>query len=197
MQACTQALILHAALYSMQQQLLQFFEQHVQWAIAISLGVSVVVAVVGVLPSVFVTAANILFFGFWEGVLLSFLGEALGAAIAFLLYRKGFQKGAGKKLKQFPKAAALVDAQGSKAFGLIFSLRLLPFVPSGLVTFAAAIGKISLPLFVIASSLGKIPALLLEGWAVYGATKLSPAYQVMLAIVAVILLYFFVFRKRK
>lgn len=181
----------------MQQQLLHFFQQHPQWAIIISLIVSVLVAVAGVLPSVFVTAANILFFGFWEGVLLSFLGEALGAAFAFLLYRKGFKKSAGKKLTQFPKAAALVQAQGSKAFGLIFSLRLLPFVPSGLVTFAAAIGQTGLLLFVVASSLGKIPALLLEGWAVYGATKLSPVYQVVLAVVAVVLLYFFVFKKQK
>lgn len=180
---------------SMQQQLLDFFQQHPQWAIIISLGISVVVAIVGILPSVFVTAANILFFGFWEGVLLSFLGEALGAAVAFVLYRKGFRKGAGKKLHQFPKAATLVEAQGAQAFGLILSLRLLPFVPSGLVTLAAAIGKISVLLFVTASSLGKIPALLLEGWAVYGASKLSPVYQIALAVVAIIILYFVLFRK--
>ena len=181
----------------MQQQLLHFFEQHPQWAITISLLISVGVAVAGVLPSVFITATNILFFGFWEGVALSFLGEALGAAVAFVLYRKGFQKSAGKKLQQFPKAAALVAAKGTRAFGLIFSLRLLPFVPSGLVTFAAAIGQSGLVLFVIASSLGKIPALLLEGWAVYGATKLSPLYQVLLAVAAAVLLYVFVFRKNK
>lgn len=181
----------------MQQTLLQFFQQHAQLAIIISLAVSVVVAVIGVLPSVFITAANILFFGFWPGTALSFAGEALGAAVAFLLYRKGFKKGAQQSLQRFTKVARLVNATGKEAAGLIFSLRLLPFVPSGLVTFAAAVGRIGLPLFVLASSLGKVPALLLEAYAVYAVTKVSVGYQIGLAIIALLIVGFIVLKKKK
>ena len=76
-------------------------QNHRDIAILISLALSIVVAVLGVLPSVFITAANILFFGFWPGTLISFLGEALGAVVAFVLYRKGFKKGVDAAMKNF------------------------------------------------------------------------------------------------
>ena len=173
----------------MQQQLLQWFEGSPQLAVLISLGISVLIAVVGVLPSVFITAANILFFGFWQGTLISFAGEALGAAIAFLLYRKGFKKLSQKGLDKYPKVKALIEAEGRQAFGLIFSFRLLPFVPSGLVTFAAAVGKVGLLLFVAASSLGKIPALLIEAYSVYQVTEFGWQGKLILALAAVGIIY--------
>ena len=180
----------------MQEGLIQALRDHQQWAILISLCASILVAIVGVIPSVFITGANILFFGFWTGTLISFLGEAAGAAVAYLLYRKGFKRSASGSLHKYPKIARLVGAEGARAFGLILSLRLLPFMPSGLVTFAAAIGKVSLPLFFVASSLGKIPALLIEAGAVYGAGKASIGLQLLLAGLAILLLYF-TFRKAK
>jgi uncharacterized membrane protein YdjX (TVP38/TMEM64 family) len=177
--------------------LLRLFAQHPEAAIFISLLVSVIVAVLGVLPSVFITAANILFFGFWPGTVLSFLGEALGALVSFVLYRKGFKKSADKGLQRFPKLERLVGAKGKEAFWLIFSLRLLPFVPSGLVTFAAAIGVVPLLLFVTASSLGKIPALLLEAFAVQQVTHFGLAGKIILAVAGLGLVFYLVRKKKK
>ena len=131
----------------MENSLLQVFKDYPQLAIVISICISILIAVLGLIPSVFITAANILFFGFWNGTLLSFLGEAIGAAIAFILYRKGFKKIAANKLQQFQKVKKLIDAENKEAFYLVFSLRLIPFVPSGLITFAAAVGKVSFIIF--------------------------------------------------
>jgi uncharacterized membrane protein YdjX (TVP38/TMEM64 family) len=64
-----------------QDQILNFFQQYPHLAILASLLISIVIAVLGVIPSVFITGANILFFGFWQGTAISFLGEAIGAAI--------------------------------------------------------------------------------------------------------------------
>jgi len=161
-----------------------------------SLLLSIVVAVLGLVPSFFITAANILFFGFWQGTAISFAGEALGAAVSFLLYRKGFRKTSQKSLERFPKLQHLVNAEGRQAFWLVLSLRLLPFVPSGLVTFAGAIGSISFWSFVIASSLGKIPALLIEAYSVYQVVKFGWQGKAILALTGVMLIYFLV-RKRK
>jgi uncharacterized membrane protein YdjX (TVP38/TMEM64 family) len=179
------------------EELLRLFQQHAQWAVAISLLLSVIIAVLGVVPSVFVTAANILFFGFWEGIALSFAGEALGAVVSFWLYRKGFKKGIAQSLHRFPKLQQLVNAEGKRAFGLIFSLRLLPFVPSGLVTFAAATGKVSVLVFVTASSLGKVPALLLEGYSVHKVTAFDTEGKIILALAAMLLLFFLLRRKKE
>lgn len=176
----------------MKEALLSFFRDYPNLAIISSLAISVLIAVLGVLPSFFITAANILFFGFWEGVLISFLGEALGAVVAFFLYRKGFKKGASAQISKYKTAEALVNAENKKAFWLVLSLRLIPFVPSGLVTFAAAIGQVSALTFLVASSLGKLPALLLEGYAVYQVTEFGWQGKIILTIAALFLLYFVV-----
>ena len=179
----------------MEQELLRFFQQHAQQALFISPAVSVIVAVLSVVPSVFITGANILFFGFWPGTLISFGGEAIGAVTAFLLYRKGLKKFSQKALLKYPKAKRLMDARGREAFFLIVSLRLIPFVLSGLVTFAAAVGNCSLPLFFAASSLGKLPALLMEAYAVYQVTAFGWQGKIILALTGCYLLYL-LFRRR-
>ncbi len=174
----------------MQDQILQFFKEYPHLAILASLFISIVIAVLGIIPSVFITGANILFFGFWKGTLISFLGETIGAAIAFLLYRKGFKTNSQKGLQKFPKAKQLIEAEGRKAFTLILSLRLLPFVPSGIVTFAAAIGNVSIITFLLASSLGKIPALLIEAYSVYQVTQFGWQGKLILSLIACMLIYF-------
>jgi uncharacterized membrane protein YdjX (TVP38/TMEM64 family) len=179
------------------EQLLSLFQQHPQLAILISLAISILVAVLGLVPSVFITAANILFFGFWKGTLISFLGEVVGAAVAYFLYRRGFKKASQNSLERFPKVQRLLNAEGREAFLLILSLRLIPFVPSGLVTFAAAVGTVSPAVFLIASSLGKIPALLLEAYSVYQVTRPGWPGKAILAAAALLLLYFLVKKRKK
>ena len=173
----------------MKEAIISLFQDNPQLAIYISILLSIIVAVLGLVPSVFITAANIIFFGFWEGTLISFIGEAIGAMVAFVLYRKGFKKTAHGKLEKFPKLIRLIDAEGTQAFMLVLALRLIPFVPSGLVTFAAAIGKISLPVFFIASSIGKLPALLIEAYSAYQVTEFGWQGKIILLISAVVLLY--------
>jgi uncharacterized membrane protein YdjX (TVP38/TMEM64 family) len=168
---------------------LHFFYEYPHLALFISLFLSIVVAVLAVVPSFFITAANILFFGFWPGTLISFLGEALGAVLSFLLYRNGFKEKVSGRLYRFPRIQKLVEQEGKQAFLMIFSLRLLPFVPSGLVTFAAAIGKVSTLIFLVASSLGKIPALLIEAYSVYQVTRFGWQGKIIIVVIAILILY--------
>lgn len=178
----------------MKDSVLQLFEQYPQLAIVISLTLSIIVAILGLVPSVFITAANILFFGFWEGTAISFAGEALGAAIAFALYRKGFKKTTEEKLSKFPRLKRLINASGKQAFLLIVSFRLIPFIPSGLVTFAAAVGKVTAITFILASSLGKLPALIMEAWSVYQVTKFGWQGKLILLLVALFIIYYVIRR---
>lgn len=157
---------------------------------------NIVIAVLGVVPSVFVTGANLLFFGFFWGTILSFLGESIGAIVAFILYRKGLKKFSQKHLDKYPKLKRLLEAEGKEAFYLILSLRLLPFIPSGLITLTGAIGKVSLLTFAFASSLGKIPALLIEAYSVYQVTKFEWQGKVLLASAAGYFLYL-VWKKKR
>ncbi|MDN4074084.1 TVP38/TMEM64 family protein [Fictibacillus terranigra] len=156
-------------------------------AFMVSIAVNIFVSVLGVVPSVFVTAANLAVFGLWEGMAVSFIGEAFGAIISFLLYRKGFRRLADRKGFSHPKVKQLLKAEGKESFLLILALRILPFVPSGLVTFIAAIGKTSLLIFVAASSIGKVPALLIEGYSVYQVIHWTWEGKLFTAIISCIL----------
>lgn len=179
----------------MKQDVLHIFSTYPQYALLFSLLLSIIIAVAGVLPSVFLTAANILFFGFWQGTLISFAGEAIGALIAFILYRKGFKKSISTNFKKYPKVQQLLRAEGRKAFSAIVSLRLIPFVPSGIITFAAAVGRVSLVVFFVASSIGKLPALLMEAYAAYEVTSFTWQGKLILLAVGIYFLYLIFGRK--
>lgn len=180
----------------MEEQLIHYFREYEHVAILISIGVNIIVAVLGIVPSFFVTGANLIFFGFWMGTFISFIGEAVGAIIAFYLYRKGFKRFSEKPLNSYPKLKQLIHLRGKEAFLLILSLRLLPFMPSGLVTLAGAVGSVSFLVFAVASSIGKIPALLIEAYSVYQITQFEWQGKLIITIGAVYMMYV-VWKKRR
>ncbi|WP_425262708.1 hypothetical protein [Paenibacillus thermotolerans] len=63
-------------------------------------------------------------------------------------------------------------------------MRLLPFIPSGFVTFASSIGKVSSGVFLLASTIGKAPALLMEAYSVYQVTKFGWQGKLILLLAA-------------
>ena len=136
------------------------------FAIPLSLLLEIAIAIVGVLPSYFITMANVAVFGIWWGTVLSIAGESLGAVLAFLLYRKGLNKLSRGKSKFSTsldrRMTQLSQASPPRAFFLVFAFRLLPYMPSGAVTVAAAASRMNAFAFTMASTLGKIPSLVVE-----------------------------------
>lgn len=173
----------------MQNKVIDLLLQYQEWAMVISIVINILISTFGFIPSVFLTAANITVFGFWEGTLISFIGESFGAVVAFYLYRKGFKRITEKVFIRYPKLNALLEATGKRAFILILSFRLLPFIPSGIVTFVAAIGNASPLIFFIASSIGKIPALLMEAFMTNELMQWSNLGKIIVVIIALFLMY--------
>lgn len=167
----------------MQETVLSFFFEYPKFALLISIIINVVISVLGFIPSFFLTAANILFFGFWKGTFISFIGEAVGAIISFYIYRKGFKRFNNKidHLK-YPSLRKLIKVTGLEAFTLILAFRLFPFIPSGFVNIFAALGKMSVFIFVLASSLGKIPALLIESYTVHQVMNFTIQGKIILLV---------------
>ncbi|HAT4306520.1 VTT domain-containing protein [Clostridium perfringens] len=159
--------------------------------------ISVIIALLGIVPSVFVTGANIVFFGPINGFLISLLGEVIGGWISFKVYRKGIKRFAGNIEGKYELIDKIVKSEGRSVGILIFEGRLIPFIPSGLVTLAAAMSKVNSLIFIIATFLGKIPSILLEVLASYGVIL---AYQknikLVIGIFSLILLFLTVKRIR-
>jgi uncharacterized membrane protein YdjX (TVP38/TMEM64 family) len=176
--------------------------QPVWFAIIISLAVSIMIAVAGVIPSAFVTAANIVYFGFGWGLVLSILGEALGAVISFILYRKGLKKlsGSTDSSRTIKVLERLKQTHGMEAFVLVILLRLFPFAPSGLVTLAASYSAIGTWTFTLSSTIGKVPALFIEAYSVHTVLGWETEYQFAAAIfvaVAGISYYYWTTKRKK
>ena len=178
----------------MEQSLIGIFVEHPEWAVWISIIISILVSIVGVLPSVFVTAANIAFFGFEQGLYISIAGEAIGAIVSFYLYRKGVDK--LSVISRIKFILRLQEAKGIEAFLLILALRLFPFAPSGLVTLAGASSGMGIVSYSIASTIGKIPALFIEAFAVSQVLNLGWKAQLILVITSLVVLVILYVRKK-
>ncbi|PZX07310.1 putative membrane protein YdjX (TVP38/TMEM64 family) [Psychrobacillus insolitus] len=131
------------------------------------------IGAIGFIPSFFITALNIDSLGLLLGSILTFTGEILGALIGFHLYRFGFSKIRPEWLNHsiFIK---IKNSSPIHVFALIILLRIIPFVPSGIVTAGATFTSISGGRFMIASSIGKIPAVILEVAIVFGVLQKFP-----------------------
>lgn len=176
---------------------LELFNQYNNMAIAISLLISVAIALSGVIPSVFVTGANILFFGPINGFLISLLGETIGGYITFKIYRLGFKKKAEFISGKYKLLDTLVNSDGKRAGMLIFEGRLIPFIPAGFVTLAASLSNVGGMRFTIATFLGKIPSIALEALVSYDIINISENYiRLGITLVALLLLWFTIRRKK-
>ncbi|MCA1055342.1 VTT domain-containing protein [Rossellomorea aquimaris] len=153
-----------------------------------SIIVNVVISVAGVLPSVFLTAINISYFGFETGLLISIIGEALGAIITFILYRKGISLAKLDNISENRYFMKLKQAEGKEWIFLLFLFRIMPFVPSGVVTAAAAFSSISTLAFAVISTIGKIPALVIEALIVVNVIQSSNGTWIMLGAAIVLVL---------
>lgn len=166
---------------------LQILSNNSEFAVLISLAVSILIALSGIIPSVFVTGANILFFGVWEGFLISLLGEVIGAYITFYLYRYGFKKKVENFSKDHKLLKRIIESDGKKGGFLVLQGRLIPFIPSGFVTLAASISNIKVVPFIIGTFLGKIPSIALECLVSYGV--LSSGANVIKLVITILAIY--------
>ncbi|MDM5205377.1 TVP38/TMEM64 family protein [Cytobacillus kochii] len=186
----------------MENHLLEWFPTNPGLAAAISIGLNIIVAITGVLPSTFITIGTVGVFGFKIGLFILIIGEASGAIVSFFLYRKGLYKlfSAYPKINNIEKNKFLFrlkNTKGITAFFIVILLRILPFVPSGAVTITAALSKIGLFSFSIASTLGKIPAMFIEAYSVSYVLNLKSELQFGLIIFVVILFLFYLLWERK
>ena len=175
---------------------LRWFEDSRIYAVWISIFLSMIISVLGIVPSVFITAANISFFGFKGGLFLSILGEALGAIISFYLYQKGISKVKTKVKIRNKYIWRLQQTHGLEAFILIFALRIFPFIPSGVVTLVSAGSKVGVLNFSIASTLGKVPALVIEAYSIQQILNWSWQGKVILGVVSIFILGLLIKGKR-
>lgn len=182
--------------------LFESFTDNIGLTSLISIVLNVLIAIAGIFPSTFITIGTIGVLGFKIGLIILIVGEAAGAIVSFMLYRKGLYK----LISTYPKInnidnkflKRLRNIKGIEAFFTVIVLRILPFVPSGAVTITAALSQMKLLPFSIASTFGKIPSLIIEAYSVAYFFDLKSEWQIGLSLIIVILFFiYFLWKRRK
>jgi uncharacterized membrane protein YdjX (TVP38/TMEM64 family) len=106
-------------------------------------------------PASILSMAGGLAFGTWKGMLFTLVGAVTGAVLSFLVARRiggGLFRG-----KEDPRLAKLERAMERKGFTMVLMLRIAPFVPFDLVSYAAGVARVPLRAFLPATIIGTLP----------------------------------------
>ncbi|CAM3551241.1 TVP38/TMEM64 family protein [Marinicrinis lubricantis] len=167
------------------------------WAILISLLINILISILGLVPTLFLSGANAVVFGFIPGFFLSLAGEALGAAVSFWLYRWGFGKQKKVKKENWKWLQRFNEAGRSRRAMILFIARLTPLIPSGVITFAAAISRMPFTDFFLITSLGKAPSIALETMVGHDLIRIGEYYPRLLISLFCLLLIYLLYRKKR
>jgi uncharacterized membrane protein YdjX (TVP38/TMEM64 family) len=100
-------------------------------------------------------------FGVAQGILISLAGAMVGTMLLFFLSRYGFKDWAQNKLKQYPKLQEYESYFEKNSFMAILFVRLVPIVPAPVVNIVCGLSKVKWTTFFLASTMGKIPNILI------------------------------------
>mgnify|MGYP003575039074 CR=1 FL=1 len=100
-------------------------------------------------------------YGTSQGVIVSLTGAMAGTMGFFYLSRYGFRDYAQSKLMKYPKIQEYDEFLNRNSFVAIFTCRLIPIIPAPVVNIICGLSKVNGLIFFTASSLGKIPNILI------------------------------------
>ncbi|WP_186438294.1 TVP38/TMEM64 family protein [Cohnella terricola] len=106
-------------------------------------------------PASVMSMAGGLAFGTGFGMLYTLIGAVTGAVLSFLLAEKigrGFFKS-----RDDPRFMKLERAMDKRGFTMVLLLRIAPFVPFDLVSYAAGLARVRLRAFLPATVIGMLP----------------------------------------
>ncbi len=165
------------------------------WAVLISIIVMVVQAIATPVPLFLVAGANGFIFGVSWGVLITMAGALLGSTIAFYLARFIARGHIDRYLSKY--MPYIVNLSRGNSVKMIFLARLVPVLPSSVVSYAAGLSKVSFTGFFLASVFGKLPEIVIYtvlGHSLEQAEGLATKITVLLVLAS--LLFFSLQRKK-
>lgn len=131
-------------------------------AVLIGGGLIILQAFVPIFPFIGLVTANVLVFGLAGGFLVNWMGSVLASILMFYLARTTGKEWAERKLSHYPKWTRLNDYLRVNGFKSILTLRVFPIIPPVVLNLISGISKVGTRSYVAATSLGKIPAILLQ-----------------------------------
>jgi len=141
---------------------IQLIQSYGQYGKLVIFAIIVLINTVAILPNIFVLAAAGALFGIVEGTLIAWAAETVGVSISFLLMRYLFRDTAQNFIEQHGTLHRLNEFSSSNGFRVILLARCIPYVPSGMITALAALGRVGFMEHLLATAIGKLPSTWIE-----------------------------------
>jgi uncharacterized membrane protein YdjX (TVP38/TMEM64 family) len=167
------------------------------WAILISLLINILISILGIVPSVFLSGANAIVFGLIPGFWISLIGEVLGAGISYWLYRWGFGKLKLFRQEKLGWVKKLNEASRMKRITILLVARLTPLLPSGVITFTAAVSYMRFIDFFFVTLIGKAPSIAMETLVGHDMILINENYPRLLVSLLFIVLIYVLFKYKQ
>ncbi|WP_315115183.1 VTT domain-containing protein [uncultured Clostridium sp.] len=144
--------------------------------------------VIFIIPGEIIQTAGGYIFGTVRGTIFSIIGISIGATILFLLTKKYKEKLVDKLIPNSIKTKFEKILNCKKINLIVFLIYLLPGIPKDGLTFLCALTKMNLKDFILYSSLGRMPALVVS---CYYGQSLALGNKSMIIIGTIIILMIF------
>lgn len=142
------------------------------------------------LPLFAIVAGNAAAFGFWLGMLLSWIGTVGGSFIVFLIFRSFSKKKIHAFLEKHPKAEKFFHWVERKGFTPIFMLYSFPFSPSSLVSITAGVSTVPLFTYLTALAMGKAVVVFIMSFIGYDIFDIfQEPWRLILSVAIVVVLW--------
>ncbi|MEG6512462.1 TVP38/TMEM64 family protein [Desulforamulus ruminis] len=112
------------------------------------------------LPLFLLAGANGFIFGLGYGILITLSGSIIGASIAFYLAR-GFGRGLVYRYLKEAYMAKVDKMSRHEGPWMVFMARLIPVIPSSVISYVAGLSKMTFRGFFIATAVGKLPEIII------------------------------------
>lgn len=132
------------------------------WSILVTILLFVVMTFTIVFPFMILSGAAGIMYGLFWGVMISWIGEVVGAIVMFVFARYFFRNLVSGWIQKSRYLKQVDDYSATNGFKALLIARLLPLAPSGIITAVASISKMSFRDFFLATLLGKLPPVIIK-----------------------------------
>lgn len=131
-------------------------------SIVVTIILFIVMTFTVVFPFMILSGAAGIIYGLFWGIVISWIGEVVGAACMYVFARYFFRQIIEGWISKSSYLKQVDDYSAENGFKALLFARLLPLAPSGIITAVAAISRISFRDFFMATLIGKLPPVVIK-----------------------------------
>ncbi|MDQ0206846.1 TVP38/TMEM64 family protein [Alkalicoccobacillus murimartini] len=151
--------------------LMTWIQNYGQQSIVLTTIAATLFALFPVIPFPVIGAILGVMYGPALGSLVTWIGSSVASIIMFIAIRFGFQDWGRRVITRYKSLDKITTLFERNAFMTIFISRMVPVIPSIVANSYFALSRVSLGVYSLASTIGKIPSMIL--FATVGSTLMS------------------------